>query len=384
MLRTTADVVIVGAGVIGASVARELAAAGFSVVAVDRVPPGGGAASAAAAGILSPQAEADRASAFLDLCLESRALFPRLVEDLRAETGIDVPYRTTGTLYLAMDNKQEEKLERRYVWQSAAGLPVERISPGRLHTLEPSLASGTRIGLLFPYDHQIDNAELTRALVASAERRGVHFRSGVGVSAVMAENGKVTGVALGPGRIYASRVVVCGGAWSGLLDTGGPRLPVVPVRGQIVAIEGGDVGIDRVIITESGYLVPRLDGRILVGSTMEWVGFDARTTAGAIGRLLDFAQATAPALEQAPVAGIWAGLRPATEDGLPILGPAGPPWPEGLFFSTGHFRNGILLAPVSAQLLSEAIVSGRTSPLLRPFLASRLAQSHGTGAGASS
>lgn len=373
MIRTTADVVIVGAGVIGSALARELAGAGLQVVVVERHRPGVGA-SGAAAGILSPQAEADGPSALLDLCLESRALFPRLLEDLRSETSIDVPYRTSGTLFIAQNDEEEARLEKRYAWQTGVGLPVERISGGRVETLEPALAAGLRIALRFPYDHQIDNVELTRALVLAAEKRGVQFRTGVEVSGLATEGNRVTGVALGPGRIYTSHVVVCAGAWSGLLDTGGPRLPIVPIRGQLVALEGAGLRLDRVIYTERGYLVPRADGRILVGSTMETAGFDATTTAGGIRTLLDLALTIVPKLEKGRITGLWAGLRPATEDGLPILGPAGPPWPEGLFFATGHFRNGILLAPLTARLLTEALTVAKTSIPLGPFLAARFAR----------
>jgi glycine oxidase len=370
MLRTTADVVVVGAGVIGCAIARELAAARHRVVVVERDSPGAGASSAAA-GILSPQAEADGPSPLLDICLESRGMFPRLVEELRGETGIDVHYRTTGTVFLALSNHEEERLESRFAWQTASGLPVERLSAGRMATLEPAVAAGMRIALRFPYDHQVDNGALTRGLAASAERRGTQFRMGAEVTRVLVGSGKVEGVALGPGRIYAPSVVICGGAWSAQIETGGPELPVVPVRGQMLALEIERVRIDRVVYTEHGYLVPRLDGRILVGSTMEHAGFDARPTAKGIGSLLAIAQTIVPALEEARISSIWAGLRPGTSDGLPILGPAGGPWPSGLYFATGHFRNGVLLAPLTARLLVEAIVSGKTPAPLQPFLATR-------------
>jgi len=188
---------------------------------------------------------------------------------------------------------------------------------------------------------------------------------------VLVSGGRVAGVATATGLIHAPRVVICGGAWSGLIGSGGPRLPVKPVRGQMLALASSEARLDRIVFTERGYLVPRLDGPILVGSTAEDAGFEASATAGGMRALLDLACAVVPALERAAVAGIWAGLRPASQDGLPILGPAGSRWPDGLFFATGHFRNGILLAPLTARLVAEAIVSGRTSVPLEPFLASR-------------
>ena len=366
-----ADAVVVGAGVVGCAIARDLSAAGLSVVVIERDRPGCGA-SGAAAGILSPQAEADGPSPLLDLCLESRDMYPRLLEDLRIETGIEVPYRTSGTIFIATSDEEEARLETRFEWQTGAGLPIERISAGRVHTLEPGLAPGLHIALRFPYDHQIDNAELTRVLALAAVKRGAEMRAGVEATRLLVEGGKVRGVALGPGRVYSPRVILCAGAWSGLFDCGGPALAVHPIRGQIVALESNGTRFDRVIYTEKGYMVPRIDGRILVGSTMEHAGFAARPTAGGTRALLGLAQSLAPALERASIAGVWAGLRPAAEDGLPILGPAGPPWPDGLFFATGHFRNGILLAPLTARLLTESIFAEKPPAALDPFLASRL------------
>jgi len=372
MPQKTPDVVVIGAGIIGSALARELAAARLGVVVVERDTPGAGA-SGAAAGILSPQAEADATSPLLDLCLESRAIFPRLVEELRAETGIEVPYRTTGTLYLALDDEEEARLERRFAWQTSAGLPVERLSAGRVLTLEPALAAGARIALRFPYDHQIDNVVLTRALAASAEARGARFVKGTEVRAVLEEGGRVAGVALASGEIRAPRVVNCAGAWAAQINGAGPRLPIEPVRGQMLALEHEELRLDRVIFTERGYLVPRLDGRILVGSTMERVGHDARPTLAGTASLLALARQVAPGLENATIHGLWAGLRPAAPDGLPVLGPAGAAWPSGLYFATGHYRNGVLLAPITARLLTESITTGKTSIALAPFAASRFA-----------
>lgn len=370
MSHRTADVVLIGAGVIGSALARELAAARMSVVVVERGAPGAGA-SGAAAGILSPQAEADGPSPLLDLCLESRAIFPRLVEELRAETGIEVPYRTTGTLYLALDDEEEARLERRFAWQTSADLPVERLSAGRVLTLEPAVAAGARIALRFPYDHQIDNAVLTRALVASAESRGVRFVKGAEARAVLDDRGRVGGVALAADKILAPCVVNCAGAWASRLEGTGPRLPIEPVRGQMLALEHDELRLDRVIFTERGYLVPRLDGRILVGSTMERAGYDARPTLAGVASLLALARDAVPGLANATITALWAGLRPAAPDGLPVLGPAGDPWPSGLYFATGHYRNGVLLAPVTARLLTESITTGKTSIPLAPFAASR-------------
>src|SRR6185436_17135783 len=299
MSQQSADIVVIGAGVIGSALARELAAAKLRVVVVERGAPGSGASSAAA-GILSPQAEADAPSPLLDLCVESRALFPALVEDLREETGIDVPYRTTGTLYLALDDEEEARLNRRFEWQTSAGLPVERLSAGRVLTLEPGVAPGMRIALRFPYDHQIDNVTLTRALAESAKKRGARILEGAQVHAILADHdGRIAGISLETTTIRAPRVVNCAGAWASRLEGAGPRLPIVPVRGQMLSLEHETLRLERVVFTERGYLVPRLDGRILVGSTMEKAGYDARPTVAGAASLLALARQVAPALESA-------------------------------------------------------------------------------------
>jgi len=165
--------------------------------------------------------------------------------------------------------------------------------------------------------------------------------------------------------------VNCAGAWASRLEGAGPRVPIEPVRGQMLALEHETLRLERVVFTERGYLVPRLDGRILVGSTMEKAGYDARPTVAGASSLLALARQVAPALESATISGVWAGLRPATPDGLPVLGEAGSPWPSGLYFAMGHYRNGVLLAPITARLLGEAITTGRTSISLAPFAASR-------------
>jgi glycine oxidase len=364
------DVIIVGAGVIGCALARELARASLRVLVVERDRPGAGASSAAA-GILSPQAEADAMSPLLELGLEGRALFPTLLEELRAETGIEVPYRTSGTLYIALDRDEEESLERRYVWQTAAGLPVERLSGGRVMTLEPAISTRVRLGLRFPYDHQVDNETLCRALAASAERRGARILLGREVASLLAEQDRIVGVATATETYKAPVVVLAAGAWSGLIDCAGRTLPTSPVKGQMAVLETEAMRLDRVIYREHAYLVPRLDGRILSGSTTEIAGFDTHPTARGIAGLLEQAQAIAPSLADARIVGFYAGLRPGTPDGLPILGPAGAGWPDGLWFATGHYRNGILLAPITGRLIAEAIVSARPSLSLVPFEAAR-------------
>jgi glycine oxidase len=294
------------------------------------------------------------------------------VEELREETGIDVPYRTTGTLYLALDDEEEARLSRRFEWQTSAGLPVERLSAGRVLTLEPGVAPGMRIALRFPYDHQIDNVVLTRALAESARQRGARILEGAEVRGILADHdGRIAGISLGTTTIRAPRVVNCAGAWASRLEGAGPRVPIEPVRGQMLALEHETLRLERVVFTERGYLVPRLDGRILVGSTMEKAGYDARPTVAGASSLLELASQVAPALESATITGVWAGLRPASPDGLPVLGEAGSPWPSGLYFATGHYRNGVLLAPITARLLGEAITTGRTSIPLEPFAASR-------------
>jgi glycine oxidase len=293
--------------------------------------------------------EAREPGPILALSLRSRALYPEWAAALRDESGIDIDLRRDGALVLAKDAAAARHLDAAFRFQRDAGLPVERLDAAAARRAEPALAPAIEAGLFLPEEASLDPALLTRALAAAAERAGARVVTGCAVASVATASGRVEGVVAADGTQHAAaRVVIAAGAWSDQIAAPGVTPPPAePVRGQIVCFEAP--GIVRAIVeADDVYLVPRSDGRLLAGSTMERVGFDRRVTAGAMAHLSSGAVALLPALARAPFHRAWAGLRPAAPDGLPVIGPASI---EGLLYACGHFRNGIVLAPLTARLV---------------------------------
>jgi glycine oxidase len=359
------DVLVIGGGVIGTAVARRLARSGAAVTVIERGTPGA-EASWAAAGMLSPLAEAARPGHFLDLLLDARRRFPAYCAELHEQTGIDVGYRSEGTLMLALRDEDEEELEERYRWQRAAGLEVERLSAADVRDLEPAVTCAVRWALRFPGDHQVENRSLVRALWAGAVQSGVAFRLGAEATRLIRRGTVAAGVELSDGeRLHASAVVLAGGSWAGRLENLPRRVPVEPVHGQLLALEALPPPLRHVVDSPRCYLVPRADGRLLVGATVERRGYRKLVTPAGIMQLLRGALEIAPGLEDLPLAETWSGLRPGTPDDLPILG--ADPDVSNVVYATGHFRNGILLAPITGEIIGEVVRTG-TSPIdLHPY-----------------
>ncbi len=357
------NVVIVGGGVMGCGIALRLAQAGAKVTVLERSIPGA-EASSAAGGILAPQQEAEGPGPFLDLCLRSRGLYPDFAAELRTLSGVDVAYRPCGVLQVAHDEAGVRRLETTVGWQRDLGLRAELLGPKQARTLEPQLSPQVVAAAHFPDDHQVDNRLLTRALSMAAARVGAAFRTGY-VRGVVEEQGRAVGVDLDGETLRADAVVIAAGSWSGLVQGTSldPRV-VRPARGQMVQLQTRLPLLSRVIFSDKGYVIPRADGRILAGSTLEFAGFEKQVTAEGLHRILALAMEICPALASAPVQEMWAGLRPCTDDRLPILG-AGPL--PGLFLATGHFRNGILLTPITAKLIAQMVLGEHTSVDLTPF-----------------
>lgn len=366
---SAADVLVIGGGVIGCALARELAASGARVRVLERDQPVEHA-SAAAAGMLSPLAEAADPGEFLSLLRAGRELFPALARELREEVGAEIGYRDEGTLFLALTEEDERELTARYTWQKRTALPVELLDREAALSLEPALSPSLRWALRFPDDHQVDSRRFAEALRDAALAAGAEISSGARVAEVSTTGGRVSGVRLSDGqRIGAAAVVVAAGCWSG--EIGGlPRaLPVRPVHGQLLALATDQPLLAHVVDTPRVYLVPRAGGRVVVGTTVEEIGFRKRVSEEATALLRAAAAEAVPALMEATLAESWSGLRPGTPDGLPILG-ADPALP-GLFHATGHFRNGILLAPITAELVGAAVL-GRSPRLdLSPYSVAR-------------
>jgi glycine oxidase len=356
------DVVIIGGGVIGSAIALRLAQENLRVTVLDQNEPGR-EASGVAVGILSPQAESNGPTPFFRLADASRAIYPTFAEELRETTGMDVELRLDGVVAVAENETEDEKLAARFRWQSEAGLAVERLNAKELMELEPSLRSGLRGGIFFPNDGQVVGPRVTEAVIRAAANAGVRFESGNPAQRVRHENGKVTGVEAANGVVACAQVVNAAGAWSGFDSTLPFAVPIRPARGDIVALRGEPVP-RHVVYSHELYVVPRLDGRILLGATMEFAGFDSAVKAAGVHKLMTGCFELLPDLEGAEFDTAWAGLRPCAPDQLPILGitPI-----EGLHVATGHCRNGILLAPITARVAADIITKGTSDFDLSPF-----------------
>lgn len=363
------DTAIIGGGVIGCSIAWRLAQAGQRVVVIERGAVGQ-EASWAAGGMLAPLAEADQTDDFFYLCVASRALYAEFANELRTASGIDIEYRTEGTLYLALTDEDEEELEHRWQWQHAAGLNVKKLKADCVRKLEPLVTGKLRWALKFPDDHQVNNRRLIKALSAAAQNAGAVFWPFTTAHQILTEqsagHSRITGISTSNQTALASTVVVAAGSWSGALSN---LLPSTPVRGQMLALEMPVPALRHVIYSRRGYVVPRAGGFVIAGSTTENVGYDKRVTAHGLMTILQNACEIAPTLQTQAITETWAGLRPFGLDDKPILG--ADPAVQGLTYATAHYRNGILLTPITAKLISELILSGKTSVDLTPFSLTR-------------
>jgi len=363
-------VLIVGGGIIGSSIAWRLAREGATVTVLERARLGH-EASWAAAGLIAPQAEAQGAGPFFDLCLHARDAFrevhPRLIED----SGVDPEYAPKGILYLALDRADQKELEERARWQRQAGGVVEELTPAAARKLEPAIGHDTLYALYMPEDRPLDNRKLTQAYAVAAVRAGAILSEGASADAILTSGGRATAVRLHDGSsLEADLVVVAAGAWSHMLrGLEADRIMLHPVRGQIVCFEGRPGLLGPPVFSSRGYLVPRLDGRILAGSTMEQAGFNRSVTLAGIERITGAALAMVPALSNLAFREAWAGLRPATHDLLPVLGFSSTI--SNVIYATGHFRSGILLSALTGTIVADLVAGRQPSIDLEPFSPAR-------------
>lgn len=359
-------VIIAGGGLIGCSIAWRLAARGAHVHVIESARPGM-AASWAAAGMLAPLFEAHD-PAMRHMMARSLARYRDFVTELHAESGIDAELQCGGKLDVAWSPGELETLRAHYGTTLPDG--VRELSADEARMLEPAVAADAAGALLSENDGSVDNRKLARAAWVAASNAGAEFTAGSSVREVICNRSRVDAVVLSTGeRISADAVVISAGAWSSSIRGLPQPLPVYPVRGQMVALEAVPRIATRIVADAHCYIISRTEGRVLVGSTVERVGFDMRTTAAGVHGLLSAAIRALPALADAPVIETWSGLRPGTADDLPILGED--PRAPGIFYATGHFRNGILLAPITADIIAAA-VSGQDAGFdLRPFSAGR-------------
>jgi glycine oxidase len=350
-------VVVVGGGVMGCSAAWELARHGFRVTVLERSVPGA-EASSAAAGILGAEVEAHAPGPLTQLAQASRKLYSRFAADLGRETGIDVEYRECGVLEVAVNAPALKQLVSGRKWQKPRPRALDRAA---LLRREPALNQKLRGALAFDGDARVDPRRLFRALHVAATRAGVTFRSGAYVRRVVERDGRARGVLLDDGSVLeGEHVIVAAGSWTSLVEgTGVAAGSVLPARGQIVELELPAPALTSVVFGPGAYLVPRDDGRLLIGSTLEFVGYRREVTAGAVRDLLSAAIRLVPLLEKAVLKDSWSSFRPYSSDALPLIGGSHLP---GLWLATGHHRNGILLAPITAAIVA-ALVRGRRPPV---------------------
>jgi len=355
--RTTSDVLVVGGGVIGLSIAWQAAQRGLSVTVVDPAP--GGGASHYAAGMLAPVTEVHYGEeSLLALNLVSARRYPSFVAELEEASGTTVGYRECGTLAIAFDADDKAALNDLHEYQASLGLSSQPLTSRECRALEPLLAPSVRGGLLVNGDHQVDNRRVVDALLVAGERAGVAFaRAAAGE--IVVESDAVVGV----DQLRATTTVLAAGCWSGDLKGLPPDAlpPVRPVKGQILRLRD-DVShplisrnVRAVVRGRPIYLVPRENGEVVLGATMEELGFDQTVTVGATSELLSDARELLPGVSELALVETSAGLRPGSPDNAPILGPTALP---GLAMATGHYRNGILLAPVTADVIADFLVSG--------------------------
>jgi glycine oxidase len=347
-------VAIIGGGVMGCGVALSIAHRGADAVVIERAVPGA-EASSAAAGILGAQVELDGRSDELDLFVRARAGWGPWAAALRQTTGIDVGYRETGVLRIARTKVERDALDREVAWQLSRGLEARLLEGTEARAIEPELTPEVIGAAYFARDAQVDPPALLRALMVALSRNArVSVRSGTTVERLLVEDGRCVGVSLDEGELRADATVLAAGSWSSLIAGVPAALPVVrPVRGQMVLLEERPPRLRTIVFGSGAYVVPRGDGRVLCGSTMEQVGFRREVTAAGVHSILSGSLACVPSLGAAQLAATWSNFRPHVTGRVALVGPS--PLP-GLFVATGHHRNGILLSKVTADSVASVVV----------------------------
>ena len=348
---------VIGGGIIGSSVAWRLTSEGVQVSVFERGRLGQ-EASWAAAGLIGPQAEAHEPGAFFDLALAGKRSFDAIVERLTAESGVDPEYDDHGVLYVAFDDVARARLQARARWQRAAGGQVDELTPREAFRLAPVLSEKIIFALHMPNNRRVENRKLTLAYINAATHAGAEFREGALIHSIEVSSGRATGVRLADGSLEEGDVVInAAGAWAGEISgLEEDRIHFYPVRGQILCFEARPGLVEPSLFSESGIVVPRRDGRILAGSIFEEAGFNKSVTLDGMERILRAVRAMVPSIASIPFREAWAGLRPASDDLLPMLGPS--PTVANVMYAAGHFRSGILLSAVTGEVIAD-LVKGR-------------------------
>ena len=346
------DAVVAGGGLIGCAIALELAQNDLRVALFDSREPGR-EASWASAGILSPAPESPAMIATVEIGKASLAMYPAFIEQVEEQSGIDTGFRTNGTMTALLSRHAREELSTIIALNRGLGLKAEALSAQEARDMEPALSEEVDAAVLRPDEACVDNRLLAKALLEAAKRTGVEIHAGTGVQTIWKEGSQCRGVIVRGEKFAAKHTIVAAGAFSAQIAGVEEYAPVRPAKGQMVSVRCDAARIERVLWAERIYIVPRNDGRILCGATVEHVGFDKSVTAGGVHANLNAAIELAPVLATARVEETWAGLRPDTPDHLPILGSTDI---DGLMIATGHYRSGVLLTPITARLMGELVL----------------------------
>lgn len=380
--RNTPKTAIIGGGVIGLGIGWRLAQAGCAVEIFERGEAGKGA-SWAAAGMLAAGVETEPGELGLHaLNRASQLAWPAFAAELEAASGQTVELRREGTLMVALNRDDAAQLRYTYDFQRANGIALDWLSGAQTRAREPFLHPNLSAAVFCADDHQVENRKLVRALRTAFLAAGGKLHEHQAVAAIETARGKVTGIALDDRtRVVADAVVLAAGAWSGEIAGLPPlaRPPVRPIKGQMLSLRMDPAAplLRHVVWTPRIYLVPRSDGRLIVGATTEERGFDGNLTAGGVFVLLEGAWRALPGIEELPIDEMWVGFRPGSRDDAPVLGPANlaDAEVEGLIYATGHHRNGILLTPVTSNAIADYMLTGRIAEVIRPFAIARFAKS---------
>jgi glycine oxidase len=364
------DAVVAGGGLIGASIAFELAAEGLSVAVFDAQHPGR-EASWASAGMISPAPESSEMASLLPISMASVRLYPEFIQRVEELSSRTVGYRKDGALDLLLNGTGQAEMDEILALHHGAGLRAEALSGPEAREIEPALTGELRAAIHRPDEASLDNRLLTEATLEAARRKGAEIFPGNGAKALWTDGARCKGLQLQNGRVEARWTVIAAGCFSARIEGVAAYAPVIPAKGQMMALRCNSVNLRKDLWSGHMYLVPRHDGRIIAGSTVEYEGFDRNVTVAGMKKILSGAISLVPALESARIEETWAGLRPDTPDHLPILGPTDL---DGLLIATGHFRSGILLTPVTARLIREWVTTQKVTEDWAPFSPMRFRQ----------
>jgi glycine oxidase len=362
--------IVIGGGIIGCSVAWRLSAEGVATTVLERGRVGQ-EASWAAAGMIAPQAEAEGPGPFFDFCMKARDAFDGIVDRLVRDGGVDPEYDRAGILYVALDGDERAQLERRARWQRSVGAPLEELSGAEARRVEPMLSPEALYAIHMPTNRRTDNRKLTQAYAAAARKAGAEFVEGARVEGLALRGERAIGVLMDGGSIREADVVVnAAGAWAGeIRGLEADRVKLHPVRGQILCFEVAPGTIGPALFSLRGYVVPRRDGRLLAGSTMEEAGYNKSVTLAGLDKIARGAATIVPTLGASAFREAWAGLRPATRDLMPVLGFS--PSVSNVLWAAGHFRSGILLSAITGEIIADLVQGRRPAVELGAFSAAR-------------